>query len=80
MTRDDLIEKIECGSDIMFDVKEKHFTIITWADAGIYIDEQYPNDIRGETFESAEELVDHFMIDGNSLGELASEVVITDYS
>ena len=44
MTKTKLIELIDNGSDIMFTVDGKHFTVLTWMDEGIAIGEQSPND------------------------------------
>ncbi len=80
MTRNEMISKIENGSDIMFDVKGRHFTILTWLPEGIGIDEQHPHDGNTQYFDTAEDLIDQYTIDGKSLSELAKEIVITDYT
>ena len=80
MTRDELIDKIDNGSDIMFSVSGRNFTILTWTDDGIAIGEQYPNDSEIQYFETPEELVDSFTINGKTLGELSNKIVITQYS
>ena len=80
MTRNELIEKIQNGSDIMFDVGSRHFTIVTWLDDGIGIGEQHPNDGEIQAFPTAESLVDNFRIDDKSLAQLCDKIVITDYS
>ena len=80
MTKADFIEKIENGSDIMFDIVGRHFTILTWPADGILIDEQYPKDGNEKYYKTAKELVDGFMIDGVPLADLCDKVVITDYS
>lgn len=80
MTKNELIDKIDKGYDIMFSVLEKHYTIITWMDEGIAIGEQYPNDGMLQFYDTAEELVDGFMVGGKSLGELSDRINITDYT
>lgn len=80
MTRNEWKKLIEDGSDIMFDVRGKHFTILTWTEGGINIGEQYPVDDPGVCFPSASALLDEYRIDGVSLGDLSGEVKITDYS
>jgi len=80
MTKSELIEQIENGSDIMFDVAKKHFTILTWTDDGIAIGEQFPNDGELQYYESAEDLVEGFMVNGRPLGSLAKDIVITQYT
>lgn len=80
MTRAELIDKIDNGSDIMFSVAGKQFTILTWTDEGIAIGEQYPNDGELQYFDTPEDLVDNFMISGKTLGERSKEIVITQYT
>ncbi len=80
MSKKDLIWKIEHGDDSMFDVGNRHFTILTWPVEGIVIGEQFPNDGHDETFPTAEELLDGFTIDGIPLAELVHIVKITDYT
>ena len=80
MTKAELIQKIEDGSDIMFDVAGKHFTILTWMEEGIGIGEQYPNDTEMQYFKTAKELVEGFKINGVALEDLVQGVRITDYS
>lgn len=80
MTKNEFIDKIENGSDIMFDVSGKRFTILTWCDEGIGIDEQHPNEKGMQYFQSANELVDKFKIDNMPISDLTSEIVITEYS
>ena len=40
MTRVEFIQKIENGSDILFDVADRHYVIFTWMEDGIGIGEQ----------------------------------------
>lgn len=81
MTRDEFIQKIEHGDDIMFDVFGKHYVIFTWDkdDRGICICEQ---NVDGSEyyFATAEELVDYFSVNGKTLAEIAGDIVITDYT
>lgn len=80
MTKADFVEKIEKGSDIMFDVVGRHFTILTWMEEGIGIGEQDPVGGEIEHYKTAKDLVEGFMIDGVPLADLCDKVVITDYS
>lgn len=80
MTKKKLVDMIENGNDIMFDVSGKHFTILTWMDDGIAISEQHPNDGELQYFDSAEELVDSFEVDGKALALLAERIEITQYT
>ena len=80
MTVNQLIDKIEKGSDILFDVMGRHFTILTWTDRGIGIDEQDPHNHGMQYFPSAEELVHGHLVDGIPLADLTDRIVITDYT
>lgn len=80
MTRLELIDKIEHGSDIMLDIAGKHFTIITWAKEGIGIGEQYPNCGAMQYFDTAAELVNGFRVNGIPIGDIAAGIHITDYT
>ncbi len=80
MTKQEFAEKIENGRDIMFDVRDKHFTILTWTEKGINIGEQYPKEPKDQSFATPEELLENYLVDGIPLGELSDEVKITDYS
>ncbi len=80
MTKTELIQKIEDGYDILFDVMGRHFTIFTWTNEGIAIDEQHPKDGHPQFFPSAAALVDGFWVDGVPLAELAEKVTITEYT
>lgn len=80
MTRSELVDLIENGGDIMFDCLDKHYTILTWTKEGIFIGEQITEtqkeDIH-EYFESAEQLVSNFKVNGIHLYELLDEINIT---
>lgn len=80
MTKNEFIEKIENGSDIMFDVAGRHYSIFTWMDDGIGIGEQYPHDNEMQFFDTAEDLVENYKIGDKPLSDLISTVVITDYT
>lgn len=79
MDKKELIQLIEKGSDIMFDCLGKHFTILTWTDDGIYIAEQ-DTEKNEQTFSTATELVDNYIIKGKPLRECLDSLKITDYS
>ena len=80
MTKTKLNDLINEGSDIMFSVDGRSFTIITWTDDGIAVGEQSPNDGDLEFFKTAEDLLENFMVNGTPLGELAEKVIITQYA
>lgn len=79
MTKSELIDLIDKGSDIMFDVCGRHYTILTWCEKGINIGEQFSYE-EGLYYDTPEELVESFKVGDKTLAELASNVVITDYS
>jgi hypothetical protein len=79
MTKNEFIEKIESGSDIMFDVSDRHFTIVTWLDEGIGIGEQYKNEPL-KVYDTVEDLISKFKVDNKALEELCDKIVITQYS
>ena len=79
MTKNEFVSKIDNGYDIMFDILDRHFTIVTWLDEGIGIGEQRKN-TPPEIFRTAEELVECFKVDGRTLAELVDDIVITQYS
>ena len=80
MTKNEFINKVENGSDIMFDVVGRHFSIFTWMDEGIGIGEQFPHDDKMQYFDTAEALVENYEIGGKPLADLVNQVVITDYT
>ena len=80
MTAQELTEKIENGSDILFDVMGRHFGIFTWPNEGIGIDERAPHSMGMRYYKSAEELISSFTIDGKPLADIADQVMITDYT
>ena len=80
MTKNEFAKLIENGRDIMFDTADKHFNIFTWCEEGIGIDEQDPNSKGRQYFQTAEELLTGYLVDGVPLGDLSDKVVITDYS
>lgn len=80
MTVSDFEALIDNGRDIMFDVSGKHYTVLTWTEGGICIDEQDPNGGNEFYFISGEKLVDGFLVNGVPLRNLIDDVIITDYS
>lgn len=79
MTRDEFVRIIETGDDIMFDVHGKHYTILTWPEDGIDINEQGKMTGR-QVFKTPGLLLENFKVDGVSLGELVKDVVVTCYT
>ncbi len=80
MTRNELVDLIENGGDIMFDCLDKHFTILTWTDQGIFIGEQITENQKKdihEYFDSAEQLVAEFKVNGIHLYDLLDKINIT---
>lgn len=83
MTRNELVNLIDNGGDIMFDCLDKHYTILTWTDNGILIGEQITATQKeeiNEYFDTAEQLVSEFKVNGIHLYDLLDEIKITEYS
>ncbi len=80
MTRNEFIEKIDRGCDILLHVAGKDVGIFTWCDEGIGIDESHPNEKGMQYFPTAEALVEGYLVDGVPLGDLVENIVITDYT
>lgn len=76
MTRDEWIRRVKYGTDIIFTVRGKRFTVFNWEQ--FIIGEAYAE--KDERYDTAEELVDQFMVNGKSLGELAGEIVIEEFT
>ena len=79
MTRTEFIKKIEKGSDILFDVADRHYVIFTWMENGIGIGEQYHTDPL-KFFDTPESLIDNFQVDGTPLVHLCNKIIITEYT
>lgn len=80
MTKQELIEKIRKGTDIMFKIGEKGFTICDSVDYDDGKDIAPWGGDGATVFPDAETLVNQFLIDGIPLGDLAQDVMITDYT
>ena len=80
MTKNDFASLIENGSDIMFSIMGRNYTILTWPKEGIAISEQHPNDNELEYYNSPIELLEGFKVDDTPLAKLTHLVVITDYA
>lgn len=76
MTENEFIEIVEPGGDIMFDCHGKHYTILMWTDEPIYIAEQVTEENEAE-FDTIEELMNNYMIDGVPLKDRVNEIKIT---
>ncbi len=79
MTRNDLKQKIENGSDIEREVNGIGLTICTWTENGISISE-WNSPETAVTYETAEQLIDGYTIRGVPLLKLIGGVKITDYT
>ena len=80
MTRSEFEKLIENGSDIMFSVFGRKYTILTWTDLGICIGEQYPNDGELQYYDTPAELLRNFKINNIPIGEITKDIFITQYS
>ena len=80
MTKEELVSLIEDGSDIVFEVNDKSFTILTWTEGGISIAEGYKPETE-KKYKIATDLVSEYIIDGtNTLASFANDVRIVEYS
>lgn len=64
----------------MFDVGNRHYTIITWLDEGIGIGEQNKPEVGISTYPDADTLLKDFLVGDRPLGDLTEKITITDYS
>lgn len=76
MSRNELVEAIDFGSDIMFDCCDKSFSILGWYEAGPLIAEQSNGNNR-QVFKDGADLVDNYKIDGKPLSDHLSNIEIT---
>ena len=76
MTREQFIEAIESGGDIMFDCGDKHFTICYWSDSPIDVAEQITEE-NHRVFDKPDDLLKEYMVNGLPLGKQLDTVVIT---
>ena len=80
MTRDEFVWKIDHGDDIEFSVGGRKYVIFSWwYDDGFNIVEAY-SDGDGDTYQTAEELIDNFMVGEKALRDLLDDVKITGYT
>lgn len=79
MDRTELIEKIRKGTDIMFTVYGKGFTICD-SESDNEKDIAEWGAQAGMVFKDAESLVYNYVIDGKTLGESAENVIFVDYT
>lgn len=79
MTRKELIERIDCGDDFMFDVGDRHLVIFTWCEEGIGVGEQFSEEPLAY-FETPDAVVDGYMVDGKPLSERVGEITVTSYT
>lgn len=80
MKKNEFILKVENGRDIMFDVGNHHYTIITWLDEGIGIGEQNKPESGISTYPDVDTLLKEFQVDDKPLEKLIENIMITDYS
>ena len=79
MTKNEFIEKVKNGSEIMFMIGKRGFTIVNYFDDGPDIGEW--NKVETvQKFENAVSLVEGYIIDGRALADYAESIKITDYS
>lgn len=65
---------IEFGSDIEFRYNNKDYTILPWTDSGIVIGPQNSDD--DSIYKTADELIDHYKIEGRSIKDIIENIEI----
>lgn len=75
MTRNEFVELIDAGNDIMFDCRGKHYAIVM-TEFGPDIAEQITCANR-RAYKDGRDLLDDYLIDGVTLGNLASQCRVT---
>lgn len=78
MTRREFIDLIDFGSDIMFELDEKSYSIIGGADGGPNIAEQITENNEA-TFKNGKDLLDNYCINGETLRDCFERIKITYY-
>ena len=76
MTREEFIEIIDTGGDIMFDCDGRSYTILCWADGGPFIVEQVTEKDQA-SFPDGEALVKGYIVNGKPLEERIAQIRIT---
>ena len=76
MTRDEFVEHVENGADIMFDAFGKHYTVLGWNENGPLIAEQVTEDNEA-VFPDGRALLENYKIDGRRLTDVWDDVQIT---
>lgn len=76
LTREEFIEMIDTGGDIMFDCDGRSYTILCWADGGPDIAEQVTED-NHRSFPDGEALVKGYIVNGKPLEERIAQIRIT---
>lgn len=76
MTRNDFAEMVNQGGDFMFDCGGKHYTLCYWSDSPIIIAEQN-TEANEQEFETVEELMDQYKVNGIPIGEQTEKIVVT---
>ena len=77
MTKNELIEKIENGSEIMLTIEGRGFTIFNYNEPDIG---EWDNPDTVRKYKSAEDLVERHTINGIPISRLADKINITSYS
>lgn len=76
MTREEFIEHVENGADIMFDVLGKHYTVLGWNEDGPLIAEQETGDNEA-VFSDGKDLLENYKIEDKRLKDIWDDVEIT---
>ena len=80
MTKNELINLIENGSDILLKISGRSFWIFTWTEDGICITEEGKDGTGACYYGTASELVNYFKINNVPIGDLVEGIRILEYS
>lgn len=79
MTKDEFLRLVKDGSDIMFKIGNRGFTILAWREGGPDIAE-WDKPETAMQFKDAETLVNGYTVNGKPIGEQVDRITIIDYS
>jgi hypothetical protein len=70
----EFIDDCNAGLDIEFAYGKYQYTVLSWLDGGPLIGRQAPYDDVEQQFETPEQMLDKFMIDGKPLKDIITQV------
>ena len=75
MTQNEFADMVNQGGDFMFDCAGKHYALCYWSDSPIIIAEQN-TEANKQEFETVDELMTQYNVNGIPLGEQISKIVV----